>query len=175
MSPPSMGLELTTQRSRVARSSTWARCPLLPIFESSCSLCWVVGIFYIFWILSLIRYSICNILFHPVRCFFILNVLFIFERQSVSRGGAEREKDRGSEAGSALTADSPTWGSNPLGRLFTLMIVFLAAQLLLFNFHDIWFAHFFLVLPCPWWHIQEVTARSHVMKLCPMFPPESRF
>ena len=40
------------------------------------------------------------------------NVLFIFERQRVSRGGAEREGDRGSEAGSALTATSPMRGSN---------------------------------------------------------------
>ena len=38
--------------------------------------------------------------------------LFLREREHTSQGGAEREGDRGSEAGSALTADSPTWGSN---------------------------------------------------------------
>ena len=30
---------------------------------------------------------------------------------SMSRGGTEREGDRGSEAGSVLTAESPIWGS----------------------------------------------------------------
>ena len=34
------------------------------------------------------------------------------ERMHVNRGGAEREGDRGSEACSALTAESPMWGSN---------------------------------------------------------------
>ena len=33
--------------------------------------------------------------------------LFIFERERESRGGAEREGDGGSEAGSVLTAQSP--------------------------------------------------------------------
>ena len=53
------------------------------------------------------------------KCSFILfycmfsNADFTFERESMSRGGAEREGDRGSEAGSELTAVSPTWGSNP--------------------------------------------------------------
>ena len=42
-----------------------------------------------------------------------LFLMFIFEREKKSRGGAEREGDRGSEAGSALTTQSPTWGSNP--------------------------------------------------------------
>ena len=39
--------------------------------------------------------------------------IFIFERARVSRGGAEREGDRGFEAGSVLTARSPMWGLNP--------------------------------------------------------------
>ena len=40
--------------------------------------------------------------------------LFIFERQSVSMGGAEREGNTESEApGSELSAQSPTRGSNP--------------------------------------------------------------
>ena len=30
----------------------------------------------------------------------------------MSRGGAVRKGDRGSEADSVLTAESPTWGSN---------------------------------------------------------------
>ena len=34
------------------------------------------------------------------------------ERERMSRGGAEREGDRGSEAGSALSPQSPTRGSN---------------------------------------------------------------
>ena len=38
--------------------------------------------------------------------------LFIFERESMSRGGAERGGDRGSEAGCVLTAVSPMRGSN---------------------------------------------------------------
>ena len=38
--------------------------------------------------------------------------LFLRERQHTSRGGAEREGDRGSEAGSALTAERPMQGSN---------------------------------------------------------------
>ena len=51
--------------------------------------------------------------------FFFLNVYFISEgereraRQSTSRGGAEREGDTESEAGSRLSAQSPTRGSNP--------------------------------------------------------------
>ena len=39
--------------------------------------------------------------------------MFSFERENVSRGGAERERDRGSEAGSTLTAESPTRDLNP--------------------------------------------------------------
>ena len=34
------------------------------------------------------------------------------ERQSMNGGGAEREGDRESQAGSALPAHSPMWGSN---------------------------------------------------------------
>ena len=48
---------------------------------------------------------------------FFFKCLFIFytERQSMSRGGAEREGDTESEAapGSELSAQSPTRGSNP--------------------------------------------------------------
>ena len=35
-----------------------------------------------------------------------------FDRDSASKGGTEREGDRGSEAGSGLTAESLMWGSN---------------------------------------------------------------
>ena len=44
--------------------------------------------------------------------------LFIFERerQSMSRGGAEREGDTKSEAGSKLSAQSPAWGLNLTNR-----------------------------------------------------------
>ena len=38
--------------------------------------------------------------------------LFFKESVSLSGGGAEEEGDRGSEAGSKLTADSLMWGSN---------------------------------------------------------------
>ena len=37
-------------------------------------------------------------------------LFFLFERESASRGGASREGDRGSKAGSALIAASPLWG-----------------------------------------------------------------
>ena len=37
---------------------------------------------------------------------------FMFEKESVSGEGAESGEDRGSEAGSALTAESLMWGSN---------------------------------------------------------------
>ena len=40
-------------------------------------------------------------------------MLFIFEKECANRGGVEREGGRGSEAGSASTAASPTWGSIP--------------------------------------------------------------
>ena len=43
-------------------------------------------------------------------------MLFTFEkereRQNVSRRGAETDGDTESEAGSKLSAQSPTWGSN---------------------------------------------------------------
>ena len=41
--------------------------------------------------------------------------MFIFARESAhaSRGGAERMGSRGFKVGSARTAESPTWGSNP--------------------------------------------------------------
>ena len=38
--------------------------------------------------------------------------LFIFETESMSWGGAEREGETGIKEGSALTAESPTRGSN---------------------------------------------------------------
>ena len=50
-------------------------------------------------------------LIHTSPLFFFFKCLFILERASVSQGGAEREGDRGSEAGSALTAVSLLWGS----------------------------------------------------------------
>ena len=58
--------------------------------------------------------------FYLFICLFIYwvkfkKIMFIYferERQSMSWGGAEREEDRGSEAGSVLTAESPRWGSN---------------------------------------------------------------
>ena len=47
-------------------------------------------------------------------CFNVF-ISFIFERERARgrmSGGEHREGDRGSEVGSMLTADSPTWGSN---------------------------------------------------------------
>ena len=38
--------------------------------------------------------------------------MFIFEKEHVSGGGAEREGDRGSVVGSVPTAESPMKGSN---------------------------------------------------------------
>ena len=49
------------------------------------------------------------------RChlkFFIFYFFWERRRESASEGGAEREGDRGSEAGSVLTAESLTWGLN---------------------------------------------------------------
>ena len=46
---------------------------------------------------------------------FVLDVLFIFERQSTSRGGAERERETQNQKqapGSKLSAQSPKRGSN---------------------------------------------------------------
>ena len=42
----------------------------------------------------------------------IFKMFILFLRESMSGGGAEREGDRGSEAGSELTAGSPTQGSS---------------------------------------------------------------
>ena len=46
---------------------------------------------------------------HPLKqvSFFYVALIFIFERESMSGGGPEREGVRGSKAGSALTAVSP--------------------------------------------------------------------
>ena len=56
----------------------------------------------------------------PTKFTLIISILFkcfIYfwerKRERMSREGAEREGDRGSEAGSLLTAESPMWGSNP--------------------------------------------------------------
>ena len=38
--------------------------------------------------------------------------MFVFERQNVNRGGAEREGDTESETGSELSSQSPMGGSN---------------------------------------------------------------
>ena len=48
-----------------------------------------------------------------------LNVLFIFETESLSRGGAEREGDRESEAGFMLTAESLMRGLNSQTEIMT--------------------------------------------------------
>ena len=45
--------------------------------------------------------------------YFLKKCLFIFERGRESRGGAEREGERESQADSTLSAQSPTRGSNP--------------------------------------------------------------
>ena len=42
--------------------------------------------------------------------------MFIFEREEkgcAQAGEGQREGDRGSEVGSALSVESPMWGSNP--------------------------------------------------------------
>ena len=49
---------------------------------------------------------------------YLLTYLFIFkfiyfERERMTRGGAEREGERESQAGSAPSVQSPMWGSNP--------------------------------------------------------------
>ena len=51
---------------------------------------------------------------HYRLVFFILILIFFYFRESTNRGGTERERerDRGSEAGSVLTVDSLMWGSN---------------------------------------------------------------
>ena len=43
--------------------------------------------------------------------FFFFFFMFIFEREHASTGRAEGQGDRGPEAGSMLTAESPMWGS----------------------------------------------------------------
>ena len=49
-------------------------------------------------------------------CLLVFFLMFIFERErervKVSRAGAEREGDRGSEVGSVQTVASLVWGSN---------------------------------------------------------------
>ena len=45
-------------------------------------------------------------------CFFFKFIYFEKEKETASGGGAERDGDRGSEAGSMLTEESPMWGSN---------------------------------------------------------------
>ena len=55
-----------------------------------------------------------NVLFF-LNFFSFFNVYLFLrqrERQSVSGGEAEREGDTESEAGSELSAQNPTWGSN---------------------------------------------------------------
>ena len=51
---------------------------------------------------------------------FFLSLFIYFERDkdSMSRGQAEREGDRESQAGTALSAQSPMWGSNPWNHEF---------------------------------------------------------
>lgn len=46
--------------------------------------------------------------------FFFVNVLFIFERESVSRGGAERSGDRRSEAGPCADSREPHASLEPM-------------------------------------------------------------
>ena len=57
---------------------------------------------------------ICLLDFIFLHDYFFNVYLFLRERERAheSRGGAEREGDRRSEAGSALTAESPMCGSN---------------------------------------------------------------
>ena len=44
--------------------------------------------------------------------FFLMFYLFLRERECTSGGGTETQGNRGSKAGSTLTAVSPMWGSN---------------------------------------------------------------
>ena len=44
--------------------------------------------------------------------FFKFIYLFLRERESMSEGGAEREGERESQAGSTLSMRSPMWGLN---------------------------------------------------------------
>ena len=54
-------------------------------------------------------------LFWSAFNFFLIFKFIYFEsdRDSTSQGGAEREGKRESQAGSAMPAQSPTWGTNP--------------------------------------------------------------
>ena len=52
--------------------------------------------------------------FLNIKKIFLMLFIFERERERESRGGVEREGDRGSEAGSVLTAQSPMWGLNKL-------------------------------------------------------------
>ena len=58
-----------------------------------------------------------QLFFFNVYSFFVCLFVCLFERQSVSRGGAEREREREKQnlkqaPGSELSAQSRTWGSN---------------------------------------------------------------
>ena len=56
------------------------------------------------------------------RFIYFFKFVFIYferDRDSTSGGGAEREGDRESQAGSALSAWSPLWGSNSQNREIT--------------------------------------------------------
>ena len=55
---------------------------------------------------------------HSLNAFFLTFILFLKERerQSMSSGGAERERETQNpkqDPDSELSAQSPTWGSNP--------------------------------------------------------------
>ena len=47
--------------------------------------------------------------FHITSQFSLIILMFIFERERASGGGVQRGGDRGSEAGSVLTAESLIW------------------------------------------------------------------
>ena len=49
---------------------------------------------------------------HPFFKKIFFNIIFERERQRASRGGAEREGERESQVGSALSTPSPMQGSN---------------------------------------------------------------
>ena len=53
---------------------------------------------------------------HTIRLIFLLLLMFNFEKEHERGGGAEREEDRGSEAGSLLTAASLMWDLNSRTR-----------------------------------------------------------
>ena len=60
--------------------------------------------------LILVSLFLAGVRWIRLRFFSFFNVYF--ERESMSRGGAEREEDRGPEAGSVLTAVRLVRGSN---------------------------------------------------------------